>query len=66
LESGLRVVQGEELDRLAGVEKCMDAVGLSLADCYALALAKAEGALLLTTDSGLAKVAEAKVRHLPV
>lgn len=66
MESGLRVVEGESLDRLAGVEKCRDSYGLSLADCYALALAKSEGALLLTTDSGLAKVPGANVRHFRV
>ena len=65
LESGLAVAEGDYLDRLAGQEKCKDGVGLSLADCYALALARSEGALLLTTDSGLANVVNAKVKHIP-
>ena len=64
MESGLLVVHREELVRLAGLEKCRQSHGLALADCFALALAKAENALLLTTDSELANVAEVSVRHV--
>ena len=64
IESGLAVVGGEELDRLAGLEKCRGRPVLALADCFALALAKSEGALLVTTDSGLAKAREVRVRHV--
>jgi predicted nucleic acid-binding protein len=66
LESGLTVRGGEELDRLAGLEKCRHSAALSLADCYALALAKAEAALLLTTDSGLAKAKDVRARLFTV
>jgi len=37
---------------------------LSLADCYALALAKSENALLLTTDAGIVGIGEARTRVL--
>jgi len=39
---------------------------LSLVDCIALALAKAEGAVLLTTDRELAKTKEVSVRLFEV
>ena len=42
---------------MAGLEKCRQQK-LSLADCYALGLAKRVKATLLTTDSELAKVRE--------
>jgi predicted nucleic acid-binding protein len=41
--------------RLAGLEKCRNSPKLWLADCFALALAKSESALLVTTDGELAK-----------
>jgi predicted nucleic acid-binding protein len=63
VESGLSVVHGEELDRLAGAEKCSHSSELSLADCFALALAKREGALLLTTDGALARTSGVRTRH---
>jgi predicted nucleic acid-binding protein len=66
MESGLRVVDAEGLDRLAGVEKCRHASELSLGDCFALALAKMEDALLLTTDGALAKVGDARVKHFVI
>jgi predicted nucleic acid-binding protein len=62
LESGLAVVASEELDRLAGLEKCRHP-SLALADCYALALAKAEAALLLTTDGDLANVPDVSTKR---
>lgn len=65
IESGLSVAGSEELNRLAGLEKCRH-TGLALADCFALALAKRENALLLTTDSELAKVKEVRARLFPV
>jgi len=51
--SKLRLVYDENLTRAAGLEKCRQQQDLSLADCYALALAKREKALLLTTDEPL-------------
>ena len=56
----------EELTKLAGDEKCRHRRALSLADCFALALAKREGAVLLTTDAELARLAEVEVKHFPV
>lgn len=57
----LRVVEtDEDLSRLAGVEKCRSHQKLSLADCFALALAKRERATLLTTDRELAKTRDIK------
>lgn len=66
LASPLHKVQDEILIRLAGLEKCRRRLSLSLADCYALALAKREKALLLTTDSELAKTQEVHVRFFKV
>ena len=62
--SKLEVIRNDELDRQAGLEKCRQPYRLALADCFALALAKMEHALLLTTDSELAKVKDVKIRHL--
>ena len=62
--SELVVIHEEELVRLAGLEKCRHFSRLSLADCFALALAKSEGALLITTDSELSKVDDIEVRHV--
>ena len=49
------------LDEEAGRLKCHYR-RLSLADCIALALAKTEGAVLLTTDKELARTREVSVR----
>ena len=54
-----------ELSTAAGLEKCRDSQ-LSLADAFALALAKSVHATLLTSDSGLAKQEAADVRYFPV
>ena len=54
-----------ELSTGAGLERCRNS-GLSLADCYALALAKRLHGLLLTTDSELAKTKGANVRFFDV
>jgi ribonuclease VapC len=62
--SELSIIDQEELVRLAGLEKCRQSPKLSLADCFALALARAEGALLLTTDGELAKIDGVNVHHL--
>jgi predicted nucleic acid-binding protein len=64
--SDLGIVHREELVRAAGLEKCRQSPTLSLADCFALALAKAENALLLTTDGELAKVRDVRTRHVEV
>lgn len=63
-KSGLEVVHSADMVRLAGLEKCRQALKVSLADCFALALAKMENALLLTTDSELAKAKDVHVRHI--
>jgi len=60
--SKLRVARDEELTRLAALEKCQQRVGLSLADCFALALARREKAILLTTDSELKKARDVQVK----
>jgi uncharacterized protein with PIN domain len=39
---------------------------LSLADCFALALAMAESALLITTDGELARITDVRVRHIKI
>ncbi len=60
-QTRLKVVETDpELSRVAGVEKCRSQHKLSLADCYALALAKKEKATLLTTDRELGKTKEVK------
>ncbi len=64
--SGMEIVYNEELAREAALEKCRQALGLALADCFALALAKRERALLLTTDSELATVKEVQVNLVRV
>ena len=63
LASRMEVIR--ELALEAGRLKCHHRK-LSLADCIALALAKAEGAVLLTTDRELAKVREVSVRLFEV
>ena len=55
----------EELALEAGSLKCHYR-RLSLADCITLALARAEGAVLLTTDRELAKTREVSVRLFEV
>jgi len=62
----LAVIDREELVRAAGLEKCRESSKLSLADCFALALTKAEKALLVTTDGELARVKGINVRHVKV
>ena len=64
--SELEVVDREELVRQAGLEKCRNSPMLSLADCFALALAKSESALLITTDGELAKAEGVDVRHIRI
>ncbi len=60
----IRIVEtDEELTRAAGLEKCRQPHKLSLADCYALSLAKKLKATLLTTDGELAKVDEVKTLY---
>jgi predicted nucleic acid-binding protein len=60
--SRLQAVHDTELTRLAGLEKCRQQLDLSLADCFALALARREKALLLTTDSQLKKAKNVQVK----
>ncbi len=66
LDTQLNVVGGWEIAREAGLEMCRRHLDLSLADCYALALARRLRAELLTTDSGLAKVKDVEVTHFQV
>ncbi|MGB9741431.1 MAG: type II toxin-antitoxin system VapC family toxin [Candidatus Bathyarchaeia archaeon] len=60
------VATDEELTRKAGEKKCKYRSKLSLGDCFSLALSELKKAVLLTTDSELAKVKEVKVKHFPV
>jgi len=62
----LQIVHDDDLTRNAGLEKCRQTLSLSLADCFALALAKKEKALLLTTDKELSKVKETEVKFFEV
>jgi predicted nucleic acid-binding protein len=62
----LQIVHDDDLTRNAGLEKCRQPLSLSLADCFALALAKNEKALLLTTDKELSKVKEIDVKFFEV
>ena len=64
--SELTIVHRDELVRAAGLEKCRQSPKLSLADCFVLALAKAESALLITTDGELARVRDVRIRHVKV
>lgn len=61
VESGLSVVPAEGSDRAAGLEKCRSP-SLSLADCFALALARSEAGLLLTTDRELAETKDVRTK----
>ncbi len=62
----LQIIHNTDLTRYAGLEKCRQPLSLSLADCFALALAKSEKALLLTTDRELSKVKEVEVKFFQV
>lgn len=62
----LQIVHDDDLTRSAGLEKCRQPLSLSLADCSALALAKKEKALLLTTDKEPPKVREIEVKFFEV
>jgi len=62
----LQIVHDDDLTRSAGLEKCRQPLSLSLADCFALALAKKEKALLLTTDKELPIVREIEVKFFEV
>jgi len=53
--SKLLMVNDERLSRLAALEKCRQRLDLSLFDWFAVALAKREKAILLTSDGGLKK-----------
>lgn len=64
--SELSIVDREELVSAAGLEKCRQSPRLSLADCFALALAKSEHALLITTDGELAKTRGLSTKHIRV
>lgn len=64
---GISIVEtDEDLSRAAGVEKCRRPRGLSLADCYALALTRRLGATLLTTNGMLAKAREVRTVNFDV
>ncbi len=60
------VPTSEELVRRAGEKKCKYSKELSLADCFVLALAELEHAVILTTDPELEKLREVKVKFFPV
>jgi len=62
----LQIVHDDDLTRGAGLEKCRQPLSLSLADCFALALAKRRKALLLTTDKELSKAKEIEVKFFEV
>jgi predicted nucleic acid-binding protein len=64
--SPLRIASDEELNRQAGFERCKRTLDLSIADCYALALAKRLNGTLLTTDGELAKSREVEVLFFPI
>jgi predicted nucleic acid-binding protein len=61
--SKIEIFADKMLARDAGLERCKTKLNLSIADCYALALSKKLKAILLTTDSELAKVKEVSVKH---
>ena len=64
--SKLKTIGDEPLTRLAGLEKCKQKLDLSLADCFALALAKRENASLITTDHELGKVKDVPAKLFEV
>lgn len=63
VRSKIEIFMDEMLARDAGLEKCRRRLDLSLADCFALAVAKRFDAILLTTDGELAKVKDVNVKH---
>ena len=66
LTERMRVIDADPgMATAAGLEKCRNG-RLSLADSYALALAKRMGGTLLTTDNELAKSKETEARFLDV
>jgi len=64
--SKLLITTDERLTRLAALEKCRQRLNLSLADCFALALAIREKAILLTTDRELKKAKGVQVKLFTV
>jgi len=64
--SKLKTAGDESLTRLAGLERCKQKLDLSLADCFALALAKRENATLVTTDRELGKVKDVPTKFIRV
>ena len=64
--SKLLITNDERLTRLAALEKCRQRLDLSLADCFALALAIREKAILLTTDRQLKKAKGVQVKLFTV
>jgi len=62
----LPVVEDDHLLRTAALEKCRQPLNLSLADCFALALARRQNGLLLTTDGELSKVNDIDVKWFEV
>jgi len=64
--SKLLITNDERLTRLAALEKCRQRLDLSLADCFALALAIREKAILLTTDRELKKAKGVQVKLFTV
>lgn len=63
IRSKIEIFMDEMLARDAGLEKCKHELNLSLADCFALAVAKRFRSTLLTTDGELAKVKGRNVKH---
>jgi predicted nucleic acid-binding protein len=66
VKENIIVVEDDELDRLAGLEKCRRVLDISLADCYALALSKRVKGILLTTDGELGRSKDVKTHHFSV
>ena len=64
--SKLQAVFDEALTRLADLEKCRQRLDLSLADCFALALAKRESCVLPTTNNELGKAKDVQVKFFRV
>jgi len=62
----LQIVHEDDLTRAAGLERSRQPLGLLLADCFVLALAKREKSLLLTTDKELSKVREIEIKFFEV
>ena len=56
---------GAELSKAAGLEKCRNSQ-LSIADAFALALARSVHGTLLTSDSELSRQKDVNVRYFPV